>query len=232
MVFRKDNKVDAFQRQISALRHQLGPDGDQVDDAAEDDHRQRHEPADEYRPAPEEDRPRPRTRYDGEGSGYSFADFGVTSVESTSADVDSETEAARAAIPEIPAVDAHTTVIAGDAVWKGDLESGGPIHVHGRLEGSISSLQDVFVAEGAAVDAAITAVNVVVAGRVTGSIRCQARFEALPQGRVTADVQAPTFVVHEGASLTGGFRMATAESAAAEATPAPIVHRRVARGGA
>src|SRR3546814_372519 len=34
VVFRRDNKVDSFQRQMSALRHQLGNTGEEEDDVA------------------------------------------------------------------------------------------------------------------------------------------------------------------------------------------------------
>ena len=36
MVFRRDNKVDSFQRQMSALRNQLGSTGDELDPAQDD----------------------------------------------------------------------------------------------------------------------------------------------------------------------------------------------------
>ncbi|HEX5498625.1 MAG TPA: hypothetical protein VFX03_05330, partial [Thermomicrobiales bacterium] len=39
MVFRKDNKVDSFQRQISALRQQLGTDGEDDRSSGADDTR-------------------------------------------------------------------------------------------------------------------------------------------------------------------------------------------------
>ena len=63
--------------------------------------------------------------------------------------------------------------------------------------------------------------SVVVAGLLKGTIRCGARFEVLPTGRVTGDVQSPTLVVHEGAVVTGQFRMGVGEPATSEAKPAP-----------
>jgi cytoskeletal protein CcmA (bactofilin family) len=131
-----------------------------------------------------------------------------------------------------PTIDEQTSVIAHDATWKGDLQTSGTFHVHGRLEGSISAKQDIFIAEEAEVDATIAGVNVIIAGLVRGSIRCEGRFEVLPQGRVTGDVQAPTLVIHEGAIINGQFRMDTPESATTE-LPAPpkVLTRRAARGG-
>jgi len=227
VVFRKENKVDAFQRQISALRHQLGPDGEQGD-------------ADTVARGDQGGYGEGDQRRDGDvygerdGSGYGFDAFGAGEAELTPATgFDQGPGEVSPSLPAIPAVDAQTSVVAHDAVWKGELETAGSIHVHGRLEGGITSKQDVFVAEEATVDATIAAVNVIVAGRVTGSIRCQGRFEALPQGRIAAEVQAPSLVVHEGASITGGFRMGAAEpeATAAAEPPPPVVHRRAARSG-
>ena len=72
--------------------------------------------------------------------------------------------------------------------------------------------------------------NVVIAGLVKGAIRCGGRFEALPQARVTGEIQTPTIVVHEGAQVTGQFRMGAGEGT--EVRQPPVVQRRAARGGA
>lgn len=239
MVFRRENKADAFQRQISALRQQLGPEGEEAEEAARsprEDAGQEAESGVSFRG----DRRRESDSYASDRSPFEPSGYGT----STGADDfpaapepgEGSLELAPP-VPAIPTVDAQASVIAHDAVWSGDLRSDGSIHVHGRVEGSITSRQDVFVAEEATVDATIAAVNIIVAGQVKGSIRCQGRFEALPQGRIAADVQAPALVVHEGASITGGFRMGS--EPAAEGTPAPpsqppapVVHRRAARGGA
>jgi cytoskeletal protein CcmA (bactofilin family) len=69
----------------------------------------------------------------------------------------------------------------------------------------------------------------VIAGFVKGMIRCGARFEALPQARIAGEVQAPTLVVHDGANVTGQFRMGAGEGT--EAAKPPVVQRRAARGG-
>jgi cytoskeletal protein CcmA (bactofilin family) len=134
-------------------------------------------------------------------------------------------------VPGVPAVTAQTSVVAHDTTWKGDLESDGSVHVHGRVEGSIRAKFDVFIAEEADVDATVTATNVIIAGLIQGSIRCGDRFEVLPQGRVSGDINAPTLVIHEGAHVTGQFRMGT-EQNGVENKPTSVVQRRAARGSA
>jgi cytoskeletal protein CcmA (bactofilin family) len=233
MVFRKDSKIDAFQRQISALRQQLGT-------VPEDQEEEESYAAVQAEPI---DEPAPRAAANGGASaGYASAPIETRQVPAYEPERDrftpySVAPAANSRMLEpqppdpyiTPIADAQTSVIAHDTTWKGDLQSDGTIHVHGRVEGSIRAKQDVFVAEEADVDATITANNVVIAGLVKGSIRCGVRFEILPQGRVTGEVQAPTLVVHDGASVTGQFRMGAGEGT--EAAKPPVVQRRAARGG-
>ncbi len=243
MVFRKENKVDAFQRQISALRQQLGGvngeggDDDLYDDgetlASEEASRAAGRAGAESQASGARQSGRGGdAEYESRSGGYGFGGFGISESAEQSGDAMSHGTSVPATLPTnpSPAIDAQTSVIAHDTVWKGDLQTNGTLHVHGRVEGSIGAQQDVYVAEEADVDAAITATNVVVAGLVRGTIRCSARFEVLPQGRVAGDVQAPTLVVHDGATVTGQFRMEPAE--AAEPKAAPVVQRRAARGGA
>lgn len=223
MVFRKENKVDAFQRQISALRQQLGT----PEDAA-------GEPA--TSPSDSDRRGTPAASGVAEFSGYR-----------TRQAPDSGGVGLGRPIPEVPdefgfelappsagvpasALDAQTSVVAHDTTWKGDLLTSGSVHVHGRVEGSIEARDDVYVAEEAEVGATVTAANVAIAGTVRGSIRCSSRFEVLPQGRVFGDVQSPTLVVHEGAVINGEFRMGAPDANVEHA--ATLVRRRATRTGA
>lgn len=239
MVFRKENKVDAFQRQISALRQQLGT-GDEGETAEgyEGDDRERSvaERDDQYAA---DATPQDGAGYGArEAMGYSYGGYGSSSaVTPAEGDSDADYGSSEMAIPT-PQVDAQTSVIAHDTVWKGDLQSEGTVHVHGRVEGAIRARQDVYIAEEADVDATVTATNVVVAGLVKGTVRCSGRFEVLPPGRIAGDVQAPTLVVHEGATVTGQFRMGSGEGAEEAPTdgapvrrPPTVVQRRAARGG-
>jgi cytoskeletal protein CcmA (bactofilin family) len=229
MVFRKENKVDAFQRQISALRQQLGSGDEAVEGVPNE--------ADEH--AYEEEQMMAQANPPGnqgrgfsgrDSSAFNFGGFGSsTAVTPAAAD---ETDVPTAPVPAtILPPDAQTSVIAHDTTWKGELQSTGTIHVHGRVEGSLEARQDIYIAEEANVDATIVASNVVIAGLVKGSIRCGARFEVLPPGRVTGDFTTPALVIHEGANVNGQFRMG-AEESAAQQRPASVVQRRTMSGGA
>ncbi|MBA2518185.1 MAG: polymer-forming cytoskeletal protein [Chloroflexia bacterium] len=221
MVFRKESKVDAFQRQISALRQQLGSEDEAVETA--DDHGL-YDPGAESGDAEPERYTTPSYRPD-DSRGYSFSSALAGSDQTGYAD-------SEASLPVVatPEVDGQTSVVAHDTTWNGDLQSSGSLHIHGVVDGSLTAREDVYIAEEADVTATITAANVIIAGLVRGTIRCGSRFEVLPRGRVLADVQAPTLVVHEGASMNGKMRMGAAETSPIADQPTPtVVQRRAAR---
>jgi cytoskeletal protein CcmA (bactofilin family) len=134
-------------------------------------------------------------------------------------------------LPALPAVDMQTSVIAHTTSWSGNLESSGSLHVHGRVEGSLSARDDVFIAEEAEIDAVVSASRITVAGSVRGSIHCAERFEVLPRGRVVGDVRAPLIVVHEGALIAGDIAMSKPAAGESQTTHAHSVAARAARGG-
>ena len=226
MVFRRDNKVDSFQRQMSALRHQLGGNADEEQDevnrnmpALNDD---RYQTGESFRA---QDEPVPE-----DANAYSFGSYPVQTSQAPYADDD----VSMPAVPEIPSVDSQVSVVARETTWKGDLDSDNSIHVYGRVEGALRARDDVWVAQGADIDATIDARRVIVAGTVGGTVRATERFEALPQGRVSADVFAPTYVVHEGAVINGALRMGASDAAPARGDStgsSPVIQRR-ARPGA
>lgn len=210
MVFRRDSKVDAFQRQISALRHQLGGENDGIATLDSD-----------------------RPRYLGDENSY-FPEYPeLTSVRSdriaSSRDrIDTlDSRPPDSGPPPIPAIDTQTSVIAHSTTWSGDLESSGSLHVHGRVEGSLTARDTIFIAEEADVEAVIRAANVTIAGNVRGSVHCTVRFEVLPQGRVTGEIHAPAIAIHDGAMVAGDISMTAGSSTKASLMP-PL---RVARGG-
>jgi cytoskeletal protein CcmA (bactofilin family) len=211
VLFRRDSKVDAFQRQISALRHQLGGDADEL-------------PAPVRSPSPNAVGERSYR------SEYSDLDpIAPAGIYSTREDDVTHSPADEPQLPAVPAIDLQTSVIAHSTTWTGNLESTGSLHVHGRVDGALTAREDIFIAEEADVDAVVRAANVIIAGNVRGSISCSDRFEILPRGRVLGNVQAPVIIIHEGGMIAGDIAM----SRPAEAVGASSPHfaARTARGG-
>lgn len=214
MVFRRDNKVDSFQRQMSALRNQLGAPGEGLDDLESD--------------MPELDDEQFENRayrsqgaaLDNDNAAYSFGNYPSPSGQTSRPTYEEDSPA----LPQMPSSDTDASVIAADANWKGDINAEKSIHVLGKIQGSITANEDIWIAEGAEVNATVTAMRVVVGGSLAGAANASSRFEVLPTGRVTADVTSPITVVHEGATLNGNFKVGNGDDSRTNA--AAVVQRR------
>jgi cytoskeletal protein CcmA (bactofilin family) len=99
------------------------------------------------------------------------------------------------------------TTVAADTVWRGTLRSTASITVEGTFEGEIYTDQELHVAPDAHVEATVRATSIVIAGQLNGHISCRERLEILASGRVTGQIDAGSFIVHEGAFLGGQVRM-------------------------
>lgn len=196
MVFRREsNKVDSFQRQMNALRQQIGDE--EQDDDFEMEQRDRYS----------QQEGRSRQQRPGGDEGYSFGAFPSGGSQSDEFESDDAL-----AVPEMPAADQQVSVVAAGTTWKGDFDAEGSLHIYGNVSGSLKATEDIWIADGAEVDARVEADRIVVGGVVTGTISARSRFEALPNCEIQADVDAPTFVVHEGATLNGALSMNRSES--------------------
>jgi len=118
------------------------------------------------------------------------------------------------------------TTIAVDTAWRGTLRSSGPIRIEGVFEGEIITEGELRIAPEAKVEATVRAASIIVAGQLNGQISCRERLEILPAGRVSGQIDAGRFIVHEGAFLGGQVRMRTpGEQATPGAESRPVLQR-------
>lgn len=227
MIFRRENRGESFQRQISNLRQQ------QSEAPAEE---QEQEFERDYDTDESSDTSRFSTDQGTPSEGISFPSSRAEPAETSPAEAPPAQPAAPPAAPAAPAAptynettrwqtsgDATSSIIAANSAWNGTLTSEGSLRVHGKADGELYSATDLFVAEGAEVDASLFADSVVVAGLVRGKIEARSRLEILPQGEVTGDVRSPKLVVHEGATISGQLKMEDVE-------PQPTYSRETAPG--
>ena len=216
MVFRKDRAGDSFQRQISALRQQLGSDDfDEVEEEVIVDTPGGAQAA--YVSARTYEAP---VQYERERYSYNQP---LTEIVEQAPSNDPP-------VPAIPVVDGQTTVISPNAAWKGEIVAEGSMHILGKFEGDIRVRDELFILDDANVDATIAAGTVTVSGRYNGTLNCNTRLEVLPTGRVRGEIYAPALVVHHGAVINGKVKMT--QSANAEQPIPAAVHRRTHRGTA
>jgi cytoskeletal protein CcmA (bactofilin family) len=87
--------------------------------------------------------------------------------------------------------------------FRGNLSGEGDFQIAGRFEGDISVTGRVTVAEGAEVEANITAFSIQVGGTVRGNLSASTRVEILPTGVVTGSLKTGSFSAADGASMKG-----------------------------
>ncbi len=100
-----------------------------------------------------------------------------------------------------------TSIISEGTSFKGTLRSEDPLYIEGAFDGEIIASSDVTIARGATVSARIQAIRLTVAGRLDGTVACTDRFEVVATGVVTAEILSPVFVIHDGATVNGSFKM-------------------------
>jgi cytoskeletal protein CcmA (bactofilin family) len=104
------------------------------------------------------------------------------------------------------------TVLAEDIEFDGELYFSEPLLIKGSVKGTISSDTDLYVHDGAVVDATVQARKVSVKGEVHGDIRALERLELFATARITGNVHAPDLIVQSGCLLNGSCRMERASS--------------------
>jgi cytoskeletal protein CcmA (bactofilin family) len=95
------------------------------------------------------------------------------------------------------------SVIGPGAHFRGDLQSDGPVYVHGTLEGDCETSAHCSVLEGGRVLGNITAAVLMVAGEVEAGLITAEKVEVRVTARVTATIRAGVVGVQDGAFFQG-----------------------------
>jgi cytoskeletal protein CcmA (bactofilin family) len=206
----KDSKMDneGLRRMREAIRQRLDQEEGATDDESVEETPNPYRSTTASGNTPEPYTPQPAYEPLTRENDYSFLsnlrqDRGVTPVEPPPAPARAEDEPWAPPAPTGPTV----TTIAADTVWHGTLRSTAPIRIEGVFEGEIDTEQDLRIEADARVEANVRAASIVVAGQLNGQIACRERLEVLPSGRVSGQIDAGRFIVHEGAFLGGQVRM-------------------------
>jgi cytoskeletal protein CcmA (bactofilin family) len=95
------------------------------------------------------------------------------------------------------------TVIGKGTIIEGDIKSSGIIRIDGGCVGDIITDSDVIIGENASINGDITAVNVSLAGKVEGNVRCSGVLEITGKGYLTGDVLVSGLSIEKGAVFSG-----------------------------
>jgi cytoskeletal protein CcmA (bactofilin family) len=98
------------------------------------------------------------------------------------------------------------SVIGKTIVIKGEITTSDPLHVSGRVEGTISApAQRVTVGKEAKLKADVSAREVVVMGEVVGNLEGSHRVEIRTDGRLMGNLAGHRIVIEDGAVLKGSI---------------------------
>jgi cytoskeletal protein CcmA (bactofilin family) len=103
-------------------------------------------------------------------------------------------------------------VIGAHTVFEGTIRAEGPLRIHGRIQGEVSSSSTVHIEAGGLAEARIEAAAVEIAGEVQGQVHASGRVVLASSSRVSGEVYAGTIVMSEGAVLDGALHMGAAHA--------------------
>ena len=117
------------------------------------------------------------------------------------------------------ATEPEQALIAPGAEFDGLLLLHGPARVEGRVRGEIIG-SSLWIGRSAAVEARVEVDELVVSGRVAGSVRVRRRALLRGTARVTASLDAQSLVLEEGSLLEGRCSTGLAAAGAPDRDPA------------
>jgi cytoskeletal protein CcmA (bactofilin family) len=104
-----------------------------------------------------------------------------------------------------------TAFIDQGSEFSGKLTFKDTVRIDGRFEGEISSENTLIVGETGEIDATIRSKTVVISGAVNGDIIAARQLVLHKTARLQGNVETPSLIVEEGASMNGQLKMTRAD---------------------
>ena len=102
-----------------------------------------------------------------------------------------------------PRSTASPSLISAEMTIQGSIDTPGAVTIAGTVVGDVQSESQVTIAESGKVEGDVLAPEVVVGGRVNGSIIATQRTELQPMSQVDGDITTNQLLVHEGSQING-----------------------------
>ena len=106
--------------------------------------------------------------------------------------------------PDPAATGASVSILAHDLSIEGDLDSKGPVEVHGKVSGDVRAPQ-ILIAASATVDGAAIALDLSVLGAMSGSIDAH-QVSLAPGSVVKANITHERIAIEAGAQFEGQLK--------------------------
>jgi cytoskeletal protein CcmA (bactofilin family) len=108
---------------------------------------------------------------------------------------------------DMKAIENITTYIGKDTEFEGKLRFCGTIRIDGQFRGEIIGEGTLIVGEGATIEADIHVSQIFNSGRIQGDVTADNKIEIRAPGKILGNIQAPSIVINEGATIEGNCRM-------------------------
>jgi cytoskeletal protein CcmA (bactofilin family) len=102
---------------------------------------------------------------------------------------------------------AGATVLGPEATLRGDIKSKGDIVIAGVVEGEVVSEAKLVIAQGGSVTGRVSAVEVILEGRLVGDSTATKSLSILSSAEVRGDVLTPVITIEPGATFVGRCSM-------------------------
>lgn len=109
--------------------------------------------------------------------------------------------------------DGVLSIIAADLKVVGALTTDGVVKIDGLVEGDIQAERQVLVSKGGEVKGDIRSNEVIVGGRIEGSVCASGRVEVQSTATVDGDILTKRILLHEGGEVNGTLRMSESDIA-------------------
>lgn len=103
--------------------------------------------------------------------------------------------------------DDFDTILASDIKFQGSIKFTKPFMIRGSVTGLIDATSDLIVDTGAVVNAGISAIRVLVRGKVEGNITAKDLVFVTASGSVTGDISSKQVVLEPGSHFSGRCSM-------------------------
>jgi cytoskeletal protein CcmA (bactofilin family) len=104
------------------------------------------------------------------------------------------------------AIENITTYIGKDTEFEGKLRFYGTIRIDGHFRGEITGEGTLIVGEGAIIESDIHVSLIFNSGRIQGDVTADNKIEIRAPGKILGNIQAPSIVINEGATIEGNCR--------------------------
>jgi cytoskeletal protein CcmA (bactofilin family) len=115
-----------------------------------------------------------------------------------------------------------TAFIDQGSEFEGKLSFKETVRIDGTFTGEIASENTLIVGETGEINATIRSRSVMVSGTVVGDVVATRQLVLHKTARLEGNVETPSLVIEEGASLNGGVKMVRPEAAARKQAEAPV----------